>query len=64
MNYQVTICNLPFKQAQALYRTMVDLQDSEDFQGVAGMTWSGIIPSRDKGAHRSITIEPMPGEND
>lgn len=70
MRYEACIRNLTFGQAQALYRTMVDLGDDEVMHGSEGLTWSGIIPSNNSRAgrrsgiieDRTITIQPMIGE--
>jgi hypothetical protein len=59
--YKVTLRNLPYKQAQALYRMLIDLDDEEEFHGVRGMSWSGIIPNRSPNEPtRTVSIDPMP----
>lgn len=68
MRYEATVRNLTFGQAQALYRMLVDLGDDEVMHGVEGMSWSGVIPSNSSRAgrgreDRTVTINPMPGED-
>lgn len=61
--YQVTLRNVPFKQAQALYRFLVNLEDEERMHGEPGMSWSGHVPSGDRNVHhgcRTVTLDPMP----
>lgn len=65
--YEACFRGLTFGQAQAMYRTAVDLGDDERMYGDPGMCWSGVIPGNDtragRGADdRTITIQPMVGE--
>jgi hypothetical protein len=74
MKYEACFRNLTFKQAQAMYRVAVDLADDEHMYGNEGLTWSGLIPGNRSNAgrargsahdaenHRTITIQPMVGE--
>jgi len=64
--YEVSIRNVPFEQAQALYRVLVNLSDGEPMVGTKGSTWSGVIPGTrvnlETGAPRDeriVTISPM-----
>lgn len=59
--YQVTLRNLPFKQAQALYRFMIDMHDDSPMVGGPGLSWSGLIPGqRLETTERTVTLDPMP----
>lgn len=65
MLYRATIRNLPFQQAQAIYRILVNLQDYEPFHGSEGMSWNGLIPGiRDEAPERTVEIRPMPTHNE
>lgn len=64
--YEVALRNVPFLQAQALYRFLVNLNDEEPVHGSQGMTWSGLVPGDYRGQpekrpeERTCTITPMP----
>jgi len=67
VKYEAVIRNLSLDQAQAFYRLLVDLDPGEQFQGVEGMSWSGVIPGNRRESvmsrgDRTITIQPMEGE--
>lgn len=63
MLYSLTIRNLPYRQAQAMYRFLVNLADVEGMHGNDGMSWSGVIPGPDRsggdGNERIVTITPQ-----
>jgi hypothetical protein len=62
--YVVHIRNVPFRQAQALYRFLVNLDDDEPMFGAEGLNWSGVIPGvrNERKVERTVTIEPMENE--
>lgn len=58
--YEVAIKNVPFRQAQGLYRFLVDLYDAEEFSGGTGLSWSGLIEGKrvDQDS-RTVVLTPM-----
>lgn len=70
--YELTIKNLPYQQATALYRFLVNLADEEPLHGDSGLSWSGQIPGKDRQSagvinpERTVDIRPMrlPGRED
>lgn len=58
--YEVAIKNVPFKQAQGIYRFLVDLYDAEEMYGNPGVSWSGLIDGKRKDQDsRTVVLTPM-----